>query len=77
MLRLGFSREQAVLAGSNRQRVSSTDQEGLDFGNVRCHRRPFVRYFSFSVVPNRNERESVFFEETVLEVLVYTSIRIL
>ena len=50
MLRLGFSREQAVLAGSSRQRVSSTAQEGLDFGNVRCHRRLFVRYFSFSVV---------------------------
>ena len=49
MLRLGFSREQAVPAGSSHQKVSSTAQEGLDFGIVLCYRRLFVRYISFFV----------------------------
>merc|ERR1712203_1096803 len=51
----GFSREQAVLAGSSRQKVSSTAQEGLDFEIVRCYRRLFVRYISFLVTPDRTK----------------------
>merc|ERR1711994_1049563 len=51
----GFSREQAVLAGSSHRKVSSTAQEGLDFEIVRCYPRLFVRYISFLVTPDRTK----------------------
>ena len=51
----GSSREQAVPAGSSHQKVSSTAQEGLDFGIVLCYRRLFVRYISLFVTLDRTK----------------------